>query len=394
MGGDGGSTALERKYLRGSKESSTAKDSKNTVYTRMVRAQSCALSNQPLQAPICVCEMGYLYNKEALLTALLDSNSSGDKSGISKSKEFQHVTRMKDVKEAKFYTNPQFLHTKNQTSNVNASSSMIETTTSLAASEGPSPFSCPITGTEFNGKHPFVMIWTTGYIISEKALRELGHDALQAEYGPFNKTVLLPKAAINDTNTTSAGTNGGISSNHEEDKKQEHTLNDIIRLLPESTEERTSAAENMYLRRAVVNILKAAAVHKQPKKTTKGNNKRKHHTTTEDNTVLLDEVNRVTNPKKKAHVLATGASATATGANSISAHSITNNTLTSLSSAHAIAIAAMANTGLSSGTASALKGTGEASSDASTTYKSLFHGAQAAKPTDNELFNQARGRGL
>lgn len=51
--------------------------------------------------------------------------------------------------------------------------------------ELPAKFSCPITKMEFNGNHPFVAIWTTGFVLSEKAIKELGIEALQGEYGPF-----------------------------------------------------------------------------------------------------------------------------------------------------------------------------------------------------------------
>lgn len=46
-------------------------------------------------------------------------------------------------------------------------------------------FRCPVTQMDFNGLHPFVFIWSTGWVLAEKAVRELGIDALQEEYGPF-----------------------------------------------------------------------------------------------------------------------------------------------------------------------------------------------------------------
>lgn len=49
----------------------------------------------------------------------------------------------------------------------------------------PIKFICPITKVELNGSHPFVVIWSTGFVVAEKAIRELGIDSLQAEYGPF-----------------------------------------------------------------------------------------------------------------------------------------------------------------------------------------------------------------
>jgi hypothetical protein len=32
---------------------------------------------------------------------------------------------------------------------------------------------------------PFVLIWSTGWVVAEMALREIGMEGMQAEYGPF-----------------------------------------------------------------------------------------------------------------------------------------------------------------------------------------------------------------
>jgi hypothetical protein len=51
--------------------------------------------------------------------------------------------------------------------------------------ELPPRYCCPITRVEMNGIHPFVVVWPTGHVLSEKALKEVGVPALQDEYGPF-----------------------------------------------------------------------------------------------------------------------------------------------------------------------------------------------------------------
>ena len=249
MGGDGGSTALERKFMRGTK-SNGVKDSKNTLYTRMVRARECALSSQPLREPIVCCELGHLYNKEELLSALLDPNIGEGGKGISDRREFRHITKMKDVKELRFHANPQFMAQSciNARSMIRSTASRggcsIETATSLAASEGPCPFSCPVTGVEFNGKQPFVALWTTGYVLSEKAIREMDADSLQQEYRPFNRIVTLPA-----TTTDSP-------SLEQEMTCCTYTEDDIIKLLPETLEERKAAVDNMKKRRLSARHLK------------------------------------------------------------------------------------------------------------------------------------------
>lgn len=50
---------------------------------------------------------------------------------------------------------------------------------------------CPVTQDEFNGSHPFVVLWPTGKVLSEKAIREIGIDGLQEEYGPFTSVDIV-----------------------------------------------------------------------------------------------------------------------------------------------------------------------------------------------------------
>lgn len=105
---------------------------------------------QPLQPPLVACELGNIFNKEALLTALLDRGLPED---------LAHIRGLKDVKTLEFCTS--------------------------ISDEGQTIRICPVTQDVFNGAHPFVVIWTTGKVLSEKAIREIGIEGLQAEYGPF-----------------------------------------------------------------------------------------------------------------------------------------------------------------------------------------------------------------
>ena len=108
--------------------------------------------------------MGNLYNTEAIITALLEK-----KIGVALS----HIRGMKDLKKLKLFHNQNY------------------STEQEVDGELPAMFSCPITKMEFNGNHPFVAIWTTGYVLSEKAIKELGIDSLQEEYGPFTADDLV-----------------------------------------------------------------------------------------------------------------------------------------------------------------------------------------------------------
>ena len=50
---------------------------------------------------------------------------------------------------------------------------------------------CPITQLPFNGVNSFVALWSTGYVLTEKSIRELGIDSLQSEYGPFDENDIV-----------------------------------------------------------------------------------------------------------------------------------------------------------------------------------------------------------
>lgn len=163
MGGDGGTIATGRKYLRGAKLTE-ADEVKSVKANQLLRTRFCSYSNDKLEEPIVCDELGNLFNKEAILNALINKSITI---------QFAHIRSLKDVK------------TLNLCKNLNYS------ILDEKESELPALFSCPITKMEFNGNHPFVAIWSTGYVLSEKALREVGFESLQSEYGPFKSTDVI-----------------------------------------------------------------------------------------------------------------------------------------------------------------------------------------------------------
>lgn len=156
MGGDGGVVAVKRQFLPGggAKDPNAPQgEGKQSVkQTQLSRSKCCSLSQTELEEPVVACEMGNLYNKEALLGAFLDKQMPSDLS---------HIRNMKDVKEAKFHVSPSGAR------------------------------SCPLTGLDFNGVIPFVVVWKTGYVLSEKAVKEMGISSLQGDYGPFTSNDLV-----------------------------------------------------------------------------------------------------------------------------------------------------------------------------------------------------------
>ena len=95
--------------------------------------------------------------------------------------------------------------------------------------EQPARYSCPITKMEFNGNHPFVAIWTTGYVLSEKAIKELGVEALQEEYGPFSSDdliKLIPTTFEIQNQTTLMMARRSKRKSEKADKKSAHKVRD------------------------------------------------------------------------------------------------------------------------------------------------------------------------
>jgi hypothetical protein len=195
MGGDGGTKATQRRFIRGYKNPEDKEETKNVKVQQRLRTQTCAYSSTRLEQPICACELGNLYSKEKIVNGLVEKALPA---------QLSHIRGLKDLKNLRFTPNPDY-------------SADLESNGQYVAM-----YICPITQLEFNGIFPFVVIWSTGFVISEKALREIGIDGLQAEYGPFGP-------------------------------------NDVIKLLPQS-EELDECRDAMNARRT------EAAAHKKEKK--------------------------------------------------------------------------------------------------------------------------------
>jgi hypothetical protein len=104
--------------------------------------------------------LGNLYNKEAILTAILEKTLP---------EACAHIRGLKDLKTLEFTDNPRC-----EEGNMESVDDHIPL------------FICPVTRQEFNGSYPFYAIWTTGKVLSDKAIKEMGTEALQSEYGPFS----------------------------------------------------------------------------------------------------------------------------------------------------------------------------------------------------------------
>lgn len=135
MGNDGGSIPGRKDLV---KEKDKERKSENNDLMRQSQSRYCVLTKEPLKKPVVGDKLGFLYNKEALIQALLDKRIP---------KFFLHITSLKDVKD------------------LNIILSQIENEETKVI--------CPISSTEFSGLNCFYIIWKCGCVISKKATDEL-----------------------------------------------------------------------------------------------------------------------------------------------------------------------------------------------------------------------------
>ncbi|KAJ3292125.1 Protein RTF2 [Borealophlyctis nickersoniae] len=156
MGCDGG-TIPKRHELVKTAKAPERPDARVQLYAAWF---SCALSKRPLQQPVVACGLGKLYNKDAVLEYLVGRGGYGDGDKIC-----GHITGIKDVTTLNLTPNPAY-------SSVNAPT---QSTILGETQEKPlvSPFTCPITHREMNGKSRFSFIQTCGCVFAEQAFKEV-----------------------------------------------------------------------------------------------------------------------------------------------------------------------------------------------------------------------------
>ena len=166
MGGDGGVKATQRRFMRGTTNYTEQKSEVlNVKEQRVRRSKYCAQSGNLLQEPIAACELGHLFNKDGLIRALLNKELND---------RFSHIRGLKDIKTLSFHPNPSYLEETSKDE------------------EDRCKYACPVTLLPFNGIYNFVVLWSSGKVLSEKAVKEIGVQGLQAEYGPFTEADIVP----------------------------------------------------------------------------------------------------------------------------------------------------------------------------------------------------------
>jgi len=153
MGNDGGSIPGRTELV---KEKKPERKVKMQILDKQ-RAIYCSLSKEPFKRPLVFCRLGNIYNKSAIVSALVEKKMP---------KCFSHIKSLKDVKEANICFREQ----------------------------GEFKIMCPITQDEFNGVHKFFANWSCGcvqiywifMVLSERALKELHNDK---KFAPKSKCI-------------------------------------------------------------------------------------------------------------------------------------------------------------------------------------------------------------
>ncbi|KAF7488547.1 Replication termination factor 2 [Sarcoptes scabiei] len=152
MGCDGGTIPRRDELVRTKKKKET-KDKDAEIAGKW---KYCSITSKELVAPIVSCELGRLYNKDAIIEYLL--NKEAPNATILK-----HIRNLKDV------------ITLNLTLKPESTQSKVDLNGATPGSKQPDDykFVCPIVGLEMNGNYTFCYPRTCGCVISERALKEV-----------------------------------------------------------------------------------------------------------------------------------------------------------------------------------------------------------------------------
>ncbi|XP_023701188.1 replication termination factor 2 [Paramormyrops kingsleyae] len=170
MGCDGGTIPKRHELVKGPKK--VEKVDKNAEL--VARWSYCALSQEKLCRPIVACELGRVYNKDAVIEYLLDKSAERPNSEV-----VAHIRGIKDVKELNLTDNPAWEGDR--------SNSKGDRYEDLHCAK----FICPVVGIEMNGKQKFCYLQTCGCVFSDRALREVKTEICHKCGDPFQDSDII-----------------------------------------------------------------------------------------------------------------------------------------------------------------------------------------------------------
>ncbi|XP_029548896.1 replication termination factor 2 isoform X3 [Salmo trutta] len=170
MGCDGGTIPKRHELVKGPKK--VEKVDKNAALA--ARWKYCALSTEKLRRPIVTCDLGRLYNKDAVIEFLLDKSADRPNSEV-----VSHLRGIKDIKELNLTDNPAWEGERRNTKGDRYEDMHC------------AMFICPVVGLEMNGKHRFCFLRTCGCVFSDRALKEVKTEICHKCGDPFKEEDLV-----------------------------------------------------------------------------------------------------------------------------------------------------------------------------------------------------------
>ena len=165
MGCDGG-TIPTRDELVQTKKNPEKKDNDSV---RLYKWQCCHLTQEKLVQPIVACQLGQLYNKEAIIKVLLKRKKidcGEEDEHVIDSKVVDHIRSLKDIQELKLTGNPSY-----DVKEPNA-----PTGDGSYIDMHKSAFICPVSRLEMNGTYSFLYDWNSGNVLSERGYKVIKND--------------------------------------------------------------------------------------------------------------------------------------------------------------------------------------------------------------------------
>lgn len=158
MGCDGGSIPRREEMVKLKKKQQKAEKDVEL----MAKWRHCALSGEELRFPIVACDLGRMYNKEALLLALLDKANIPEL--------VKHIRSLKDIVELNLTPNPGY-----------KPSDKADVYNDVQAAK----YVCPTSNLEMSGRYRFAFLRGCGCVFAEKALKEVPDETCAKCGKPF-----------------------------------------------------------------------------------------------------------------------------------------------------------------------------------------------------------------
>ncbi|XP_045547357.1 replication termination factor 2 isoform X3 [Salmo salar] len=202
MGCDGGTIPKRHELVKGPKK--VEKVDKNAALA--ARWKYCALSTEKLRRPIVACDLGRLYNKDAVIEYLLDKSADRPNSEVA-----SHLRGIKDIKELNLTDNPAWEGERRNTKGDRYEDMHC------------AMFICPVVGLEMNGKHRFCFLQTCGCVFSDRALKEVKTEIChkKSKKNKVAETVAKPSdSKENPESTETVSSEGQTSTENGGDNSQ------------------------------------------------------------------------------------------------------------------------------------------------------------------------------